>query len=209
MPAIIGMGERPPMRFRKLCQCSGSKSGWVMAKCAPGLHLGEEALDFVVEVLGGGVHGHTDGVVGGAAQRLPCPVGALIQARGHFHESDGVDFIDPARLARRRRIAGNGQEVANPADAPGAEQRGLQTDEILVPRGDVRNRFHSARLQGSGQHQRVHAHAGQRAAIDVDGIHAAAGDDLVHLLEDAFERNALGRIDLHRNAKFAGLELAP
>ena len=43
----------------------------------------------------------------------------------------------------------------------------------------------------------VHADASQRAAIDVDGIDAAGGHDFVHLLEDAIEGDALGRIDFH------------
>ena len=68
---------------------------------------------------------------------------------------------------------------------------------------------HAARFQRSGHHHRVHAHARQRAAIDVDGVHVPAGHHFIHLFEHAIERDALGRIDLDGNHKFARLHLAP
>ena len=74
-----------------------------------------------------------------------------------------------------------------------------ETDQVQVARGEVRNRFDAARLQRAGHHHGVHAHARQRAAVDVDGVDAASGHDLVHLLEHAIQRDALGRIDFDRN----------
>ena len=85
----------------------------------------------------------------------------------------------------------------------------MQADEVLIARGYVRNGLDAARLQGAGQHQGVHAYASQGAAIDVDGSHAAARNDLVHLLEDALERNALRRIDLDGDGKLPRFEPAP
>ena len=136
----------------------------------------------------------------------------MIQTRSDLYKSDGINFVDAARfrvVAYRGRVARDGQEVAYSSDAPGAKERGLQTDEILIARGHVWNGLDAARLQSPGEHQCVHAYAGQRAAIDVNGIDAAARRNLIHLLEDALERNAFGGIDLHGHRKFACFELAP
>ena len=86
-----------------------------------GLNLGVEALDFVVEIIGNGIDGDADGEIGCAAKRLARPVGALIEAVENFDEADRVDFIDAAGfgiVAYRRRIAGDGENVADAADSP-------------------------------------------------------------------------------------------
>ena len=134
-----------------------------MAKCAPASTLCVEALDFVIEIVGHGIDGDADGEVRRAAERLAGPVGALIQAVQNFHQADGVDFVNAAgfgMIAERRRIAGDGQHVAHAADGPGAQQHGLQADDVRIARGEVRNGFDAARFERAGHHQRVHAHAG-------------------------------------------------
>src|SRR5690242_10728469 len=178
----------------------------------PGFHLGHKTLNFVIKILGGGIHGHAHGVVRGATQRFASPVRALIETGSDLYQSYGVNFVDSAGfgvVAHRRRIACDGQEVANASDAPGSQQRSLQTDKVLVPRGDMRDGFDAARLQSAGKHERVHAHTREGTAIDVNRVYAAAGRDLLNLLEDTFQRNAFRRIDLHRNSELARLELAP
>ena len=46
---------------------------------------------------------------------------------------------------------------------------GLQADNVLVARGEMRNRFDAAGFQCACDDQRVHANASHGAAIDVDG----------------------------------------
>src|SRR5690348_8192095 len=94
-----------------------------------GLHLGKKALDFVIEVFRGRVHGHANRVVGSAAKRLTSPVRPLIETRSDLYKSDGIDFVHTAGfrvVAYGRRVAGDGQEVAHPSNAPGPQERGLQ-----------------------------------------------------------------------------------
>src|SRR4029077_3055416 len=160
-------------------------------------HLGEKKLDLLIEVLSVRVHGHTDGVVCGAAKRLASPVGTLVEAGSNFYTPSGINLVDAAGfrvVAYGRWVARDGQEVAHSSDAPGTEQGGLQPDEILIARGHVGHGLDPPRLKGSGEHQRIHADPRESAAIDIDRIHAAARGDLVDLLEDALERDTLRRI---------------
>src|SRR4029077_16651768 len=102
------------------------------------------------------------GEIRSAAKSFSGPVGSLIQAAEDFNEADGIDFVDTAGfriVADRGRITGNGEDVANAADGPRAEQRGLEADDVLIARGEVRNGFDAARFEGPGNDQRVHAHA--------------------------------------------------
>ena len=85
----------------------------------------------------------------------------------------------------------------------------MQADDILVARGQMGNGFDAAGFQSAGHNQRVHADAGHGSAVDVDGIHFFRGHDLVDLLEDALEREALGRIDFQADAEFLFLKLFP
>src|SRR5260370_39570298 len=121
------------------------------------LYLGEEALDFVIEVLGSGVHSYADGVVWCGAKRLASPVGTLVEPGGNFHKPNGIDFVNAAGfrvVADGRRVARDGQEVAHSSDAPRPKQRGLQPDKVLIARRDVGHSLDAARLEGSGEHQR-------------------------------------------------------
>ena len=73
----------------------------------------------------------------------------------------------------------------------------------------MRNGFDAARFERAGDDQRVHADAGHRAAVDVDGIDFVRGHDLVNLLEDAVEREAFGRIDFDADGELLSLEFFP
>ena len=162
--------------------------------------------------VGDRIDGNPDGEIGCAAERLAGPVGALIETVQDFYQSDGIDFVDAAGfriVADRGRIAGDGENIAHAADGPCAQQSGLQPDDILIPRGEMRNGFHAARFESAGNDECVHADASHGAGIDVDGMHFAGGHDLVDLLVDAIERNALGRVDFHADLEFSGLQVFP
>ena len=73
----------------------------------------------------------------------------------------------------------------------------------------MRNGFDAARFERAGGHQRVHADAGHRAAVDVDGVDFARGHDFVDLLEDAVEREAFWRIDFDADREFVRLQFLP
>ena len=112
-------------------------------------------------------------------------------------------------IANRRGIAGDGEYVANAANGPRAEQHGLQADDVVVARREVRNRFNASRFEGARDDQRVHAHARHGPAVDVNGVDLARSHNLVDLLEDAVERKPLGRIDFHADAEFLFLQFFP
>src|SRR5262249_52041654 len=101
------------------------------------------------------------------------------------------------------------QDVAHPAHRPSAEQHGLQANDVEVAGGQVWNRLHAARFERAGQHDGVHTHPCERAAVDVDGVHGAVHQEAVYLLEHAVERDAFGRINLYGNDKLLGLNLLP
>jgi hypothetical protein len=73
----------------------------------------------------------------------------------------------------------------------------------------MRDGFHTARFERTGNHQRVHPHARHRSAVDVDRVHLARRHHLVHLLEDAVERESLWRIDFHADRELFFLQLFP
>jgi len=52
-------------------QCSGSKSGWVIAKWRAGLHFRVEARDFIVEIVGNRVQRDADGEIRLATSVFP------------------------------------------------------------------------------------------------------------------------------------------
>ena len=169
-----------------------------------------EAFDFRVEIVGDRIHRDADRKIRGAAQSFSGPVGALIQAMQNFDEADGVDFVDSARfgiVADRRRIAGDREDVANAADGPRAEQHRLQSDDVVVARGEMRNRFDAARFERARSHQRVHADAGHRAAVHVDDIDFARRHDAIDLFVDAIERQTFRRIDFDADREFFFLQL--
>src|SRR6202158_1112065 len=177
-----------------------------------GSDLGVEALDFVVEIVGNRIQGHADCKIRCAPQSFSCPVSALIQAVENFDETDGVDFVDAARfrvITNRRWITCDSEYVADAADGPRAEKRSLQADDVLIARREMRNSFDAAGSQRAGHNQGVHADAGHGSAIDVDGIHFFGRHNLVDLLEDAVERESLGRIDFHADGEFFFLEFFP
>ncbi len=87
-----------------------------------------------------------------AAKRFAGPVRALIQAMQNFYQPNGIDFVDAAGfriIADRRRIAGDGEDVADTADGPSAKQHGLQADDVEIARGEVRHGFDAAGLQSA------------------------------------------------------------
>src|SRR3989338_1898697 len=177
----------------------------------PGLDLLLEAAELFVEVVGCGVDGDADGEVRAAAQGLARPVVALVETRKDADQADGVDFVNAAHLgvvAEDGRVAGDGEDVPDAAHGPGAEQDGLQADDVQVARGEVRDGFHPGLLDGAGEHDGVHAHAGQGAAVDVDRVHAAGGFAAALPLENAVEVDALGWVDLDRNHELPLLQLA-
>jgi len=73
----------------------------------------------------------------------------------------------------------------------------------------MRTGFDAAGFQSPCHNERVHSHAGHRAAIDVDGVDAAGSHDVVDLLVNALERDAFGRIDLHADGEFLVLQFFP
>ncbi len=73
----------------------------------------------------------------------------------------------------------------------------------------MRNGFEAVRFQSAGDSECVHADAGQRPAVDVHGIHVARRHDLGDLFHQAIDRDSLGRINLDRDGKLPGLNLAP
>src|SRR6266404_7998346 len=130
----------------------------------------------------------------------------------NFYEAHGIDFVDAAGfriIADGRRIAGDGEHVANAADRPRAEQHRLQADDVVIASREVWHGFHAARFQRSRGDQRVHAYAGHRAAVNIDRIDFARGHDLIDLLVDSVERNALWRIDFYTDGEFIFLQLFP
>src|SRR5258708_5774155 len=177
-----------------------------------GFDLGMEALDFIVEIVGNGIESHADGKIRRPSESFSCPVGALVQAVENFNEADGIDFVYAAGfrvVADRRRITRDGENIADSADGPRAEKRGLQADDVLVASREMRNGFDAAGFQRAGHNQRVHTDAGHGAPIEVDGIDLGRSHDLVDLLEDAIERKALWRIDFHADGEFFFLESLP
>src|SRR5215468_320660 len=108
------------------------------------LDLGTETFDFVIEIVGDGIHGDTYGEICGTTERFAGPVGSLIEPVQYFDQADGVHFIDAAGfgvIAARRRVSGNRQYVAHATYRPRPEQGGLQADNVLVARGEMRNGF--------------------------------------------------------------------
>jgi len=74
-------------------------------------------------------------------------------------------------------IAGNGQNVAYAANGPSSEKSSLQTNNILVAGGEMRNGFDAASFESAGDDKRVHADAGHGAGVDVNGIDFAGSHD--------------------------------
>src|SRR5258706_12991642 len=181
-------------------------------KVSAGINFGVKALDFIFEIVGDRINGDADREICCAAERLASPVGALVQAMQHLDETDRINLIDAARfrvIADGGRVACDGEDVANAADSPCAEEHGLQADDVVVARGEVRHGFHAARFERTRGDERVHADAGHGAAVDVDGIDFARGHDFVDLLVDSVQRNALRRIDFYAHGKFIFLQFFP
>src|SRR5579862_8983558 len=141
MPIRMGMGDLPPSFLENVCQCSGSKSGWVIAKWAPASILAWNRSISSSRLS-------ATGLTATPMVKLVAPPSVLPdESVQHLDQADRVHFIHAAGLgivADRRRIAGNRQHVAHAAHGPGAEQRGLQADNILVARSQMRNRFDAA-----------------------------------------------------------------
>ena len=96
-----------------------------------------------------------------------------VRRNHHLIECDAIvdiaDILDhKARVGGISRSRARRQGIAAPEP---------DVTERLVARGDVGNGFDAARLQSPGEHQCIHADAGQSAAIDVDRMHAAACGD--------------------------------
>src|SRR6266478_4109791 len=109
-----------------------------------GFDLGLEAFYFILKIVGDRIHRDANRKIRCATKGFSRPVGPLIQAMQNFDQADGIDFVDPAGfriIADRRRIAGDGKNVANAADGPRAEKRSLQADDVLVACGEMRNGF--------------------------------------------------------------------
>src|SRR5271157_3054177 len=177
-----------------------------------GFHFGVEARDFIVEIVCNRVQRDADGEIRLAAERFPRPIRALVQTIQDFYQANGIHFVHAAGfriIADGRRIASNREDVAHTADGPRAQKHGLQADDVLIARGEVRHGLDAPGFQSAGDNERVHAHASHRAAIDVDGVHLFGSHYFVNLLVDAIERKALGRIDLHANGEFLFLQFFP
>src|ERR1700730_16893835 len=99
------------------------------------LHLGEEALDLVIEVLSCRIDGHTNRIVCRSPQSFAGPIRSLVQPGSYFHQADGIDFVDRASFPDGGRVTCDCQEIANASDAPRPKQSGLQPDEGLVAGG--------------------------------------------------------------------------
>ncbi len=170
-----------------------------------------EAPQLFVEVIGGGIDRHADGKPSPAPQSLARPVMPLVQASENAHQANRVHLINAAHLrvvTENGRVAGDGQDVAHPADRPGAEQHGLQADDVQVARGQVRDGFHAGLFEGPGEHDGVHPHAGQRSAVDVHGVHAPRSAEALHRLEDPIQVHPLRRVDLDGDGERSLLQLA-
>ena len=99
--------------------------------------------------------------------------------------------------------------LRTPPTVHAPSKHGLQPDDVLIARGQMRHGFHAARFQRPRDDQRIHADARHRAAVDVDGVHFLRGHDFVDLLVNALERNPFRRIDLHADGKFFLLQFFP
>src|SRR5438046_142162 len=105
-----------------------------------------------------------------------------MQASDDCYPTYGIDFVDAARLrvvARGWRIAANRKYVANASNRPCSQQCSLQSDQIQIPSGQMRNGLDSARLECAGYHHRIHTDARQRAAVNVNRIDTAGRHDPV------------------------------
>ena len=80
---------------------------------------------------------------------------------------------------------------------------------IRVARGQMRNCLNAARLERTGERKRVHPDARERSAVDVDRVHALRSHHVFHLLENAFDRRALWRIDFHGDDELLRLNFSP
>src|SRR6202034_3740181 len=91
-----------------------------------------EATQLSVNIFRDRVYCHADGVICCAAQTFSGPVGPLIEPRENLYQANGVYFIDAAGfgvIAERRRVSGDGEDVAHASHGPSAEQHRLQTDD--------------------------------------------------------------------------------
>ena len=86
---------------------------------------------------------------------------------------------------------------------------GLQTDDVLIARGEMRNGFDAASFESAGDDQRVHADASHGAGVDVDGVDFAGRHNFFDLLVNAIERNTFWRIDFDADLEFFGLDVFP
>src|SRR4029077_12403577 len=147
-----------------------------------------------------------------ASESFSRPVGSLIQSVQYFDEADGINFVNSAGfriIADGRWVARDGENIANTANGPRAEKRGLQADDVLIACCEMRNGFDASGFERAGDDQGVHADAGHGSTIDVNGIHFFRRHDFIHLLIDAIERKALGRIDFHADDELFFLEFLP
>src|SRR3984957_19472289 len=112
-------------------------------------------------------------------------------------------------IAEGGGIAGDGQNIANATDGPGAEQHGLQADDIGVAGGYVRDGFETVRFERTGQNHGVHADASESAAIDVDGVDCGMSHDASDLIENSVDGYAFRRGEFHGSDKFSGLNSLP
>src|SRR5271165_6171905 len=118
----------------------------------------------------------------------------------NFYQAHGVNFIDAAGLrivADGWRIAGDAENVAHASDCPGAQQHGLQADNVEIARGEVRDGFDAAGFECASDDERVHSDTSHGAAVDVDSIGFSGGHDFIDLFIDAVEGKPFGRIDFH------------
>jgi hypothetical protein len=60
MPMRIGIGDFPPSFLANASQCSGIEERLGHREVRAGFDLREEALDFVVEIVGDGIHRDAD-----------------------------------------------------------------------------------------------------------------------------------------------------
>ena len=69
--------------------------------------------------------------------------------------------------------------------------------------------FRSRALPSAREDHGVHAHAGERSAIYVDGIHLAGSHHAAGLFHDALDGDAFGRINFDGDDEFFGLDFFP
>ena len=151
-----------------------------MAYSAAGLDFVVEAAQLVFDVGHAGIGGDADGEVGAGADGVGADVEAVVEAADNVDQADGVDVEDRGGVgivAQLGRVAGEAEDVAQ-ADGRGAQQVGLDGEQVAVAAGVVQNRLNAGVLLDlDAEALRAHAGRGARRIGHVDGMDAELGQD--------------------------------